>query len=305
MKKAIVTGANGFIGKHLVDALLLNNIETYAIIYPGSLYQDTDPKLHIIEMDLNNILEHIEDFPTDIDILYHFAWIGVRPELRNDLEVQMSNINMSLDCMKFAIAIHVKKIIFPGSTNEYLYYGKPLNKDAVPSPNNSYGAAKIALRYLCSDFATRNDIEFIYTIIAGIYAADRRDNNVIFYTIEKLLHGEKPSLTKLEQKWDYVYIDDVIDALLAIGRKGQNGKVYAIGHGDNWALSNYIRIIHELIDPALPLGIGDIPYDCEILPSSCVDLSEITTDTGFIPRVPFEVGIKKVINKLKEDMKNE
>ena len=109
----------------------------------------------------------------------------------------------------------------------------------------------------------------------------------------------------MEQKWDYVYIDDVIDALLAIGRKGKNGKVYAIGHGDNWPLSNYIRIIHELIDPSLPLGIGDIPYDCKKLPSSCVDLSEITIDTGFIPRVPFEVGIKKVINKLKEDMKNE
>ncbi|GFI58894.1 dTDP-glucose 4,6-dehydratase [Muribaculaceae bacterium] len=211
----------------------------------------------------------------------------------------MINVNMTLDCMKLAIAIGIKKIVFPGSTNEYLYYGKPLNKDAVPSPSNAYGAAKIALRYLCSDYATRNNIEFVYAIIAGIYAADRRDNNVIFYTIDKLLKKEKPLLTKLEQLWDYIYVDDVIAALTAIGKKGKGGAVYAIGHGDNWALSNYIKIIHKKIDSSLPLGIGEVPYVSEKLPSSCIDLTDIERDTGFKPQVDFEEGITKVIDKIR------
>ena len=250
-------------------------------------------------LDLNQVMNHVREFPSDIDVMYHFAWMGVSPEHRNNLDVQMINVNMTLDCMKLAIAIGIKKIVFPGSTNEYLYYGKPLNKDAVPSPSNAYGAAKIALRYLCSDYATRNNIEFVYAIIAGIYAADRRDNNVIFYTIDKLLKKEKPSLTKLEQLWDYIYVDDVIAALTAIGKKGKGGAVYAIGHGDNWALSNYIEIIHKKIDPSLPLGIGEIPYVSEELPSSCIDLTDIERDTGFKPQVDFEEGITKVIDKIR------
>jgi len=305
MKKVLITGADGFIGKNLVRTLLEDeNIEIYAIVYPGNnIYEDDKhEKLYVKCLDLSQVMNHVREFPTDIEVMYHFAWMGVRPELRNDLDMQMINVNMTLDCMKLAIAIGIKKIIFPGSTNEYLYYGKPLNKDAVPSPNNAYGAAKIALRYLCSDYATRNNIEFVYTIIAGIYAADRRDNNVIFYTIDKLLKREKPSLTKLEQLWDYVYVDDVMSALVAVGKKGKGGKVYAIGHGDNWALSNYIKIIHQKIDPSLPLGIGEIPYADEKLPCSCIDLTDIERDTGFKPQVDFEEGITKVINQIQSDM---
>lgn len=301
MERVLVTGADGFIGRNLVYALLKEGVEVYAIVYPGNnIYAECDDeKLYVKYLDLNQVMNHVREFPSDIDVMYHFAWMGVSPEHRNNLDVQMINVNMTLDCMKLAIAIGIKKIVFPGSTNEYLYYGKPLNKDAVPSPSNAYGAAKIALRYLCSDYATRNNIEFVYAIIAGIYAADRRDNNVIFYTIDKLLKKEKPSLTKLEQLWDYIYVDDVIAALTAIGKKGKGGAVYAIGHGDNWALSNYIEIIHKKIDPSLPLGIGEIPYVSEKLPSSCIDLTDIERDTGFKPQVDFEEGITKVIDKIR------
>ena len=304
MKRVIVTGADGFLGKNLVYKLLENNIEVWAVVYPSNnIYENISEKnLHVISMDLMDVNEHIEQFQYGIDVMYHFAWQGVRPELRDDMEVQMRNIEMTTKCMVFASELGVKKIVMPGSTNEYLRYGKPINKDAVPSPMNAYGATKVALRYLCGQYAKQNKMEFIYTIIAGIYAADRKDNNVIFYTIDKLLKKEKPSLTKLEQLWDYVYIDDVIDALIATGQKGRDGAVYAIGHGDNWKLSNYIHIIHEKIDPTLPLGIGDVPYDSDILPCSCIDLSDIKKDTGFEPQIGFEEGITRVIERIKSGM---
>lgn len=267
MKKVLVTGADGFIGHNLVKKLLSEGKEVYGIVYPGhNIYERClNKNLHINCIDLNQATSHMRDFPNgEIDTMYHFAWTGVKPELRNDLGVQVMNINMTLDCMKLATAIGIKKFVYPGSTSEYIYYGRPLNKDAIPTPNNAYGATKIALRYLCGDYARRNDIEFLYTIIAGIYAADRCDNNVIFYTIDKLLRGEKPALTKLEQLWDYVYIDDAMEALFLVGEKGNGGSVYGIGHGDNWALSNYIEIIHRKKVPFRRLIIKICVCLCEI-----------------------------------------
>lgn len=304
MRKVLVTGADGFIGKNLVKSLLQNNIHVYAIIYPdrSSLEEMIDERLHIYRIDLHQILDYTADFPIDIDVMYHFAWCGVRQELRDDFDIQIENVQIALDCMKFAIAIGIRKVIFPGSTSEYMYYGKPLDKDAVPSPNSAYGAVKVAVHYLCSNIAVRNHINFVYVVISGIYAADRRDNNVIFYTIDKLLHREKPSLTKLEQLWDYVYVEDVVDALIAVGHKGKDGAVYAIGHGDNWPLSKYIKIIHQKIDPLLPLGIGEIPYVNDKLPCSCVNLTDLEQDTGFVPKVDFETGITRVIDKMRSDM---
>ena len=94
----------------------------------------------------------------------------------------------------------------------------------------------------------------------------------------------------------------MIRAFLLVGEKGKNEAVYAVGHGDNWELNNYIEIIHNMIDASLPLGLGEIPYDSEVLPSSCIDLTDIQNDTGFEPAVDFKTGISIVIEKLKREM---
>ena len=57
-----------------------------------------------------------------------------------------------------------------------------------------------------------------------------------------MLNNESPLLTKLEQMWDYVHIDDVVDALCLIGKLGKAGAIYTVGHGDNRQLKNYIEI---------------------------------------------------------------
>lgn len=306
MKRIIITGADGFLGRNLVKKYLDTDNYIIATVYPGNnIFKDINlENFKVVEIDLNNATDLLNDLPENIDIMYHFAWIGVKPEQRDDLDIQMRNINMTMKCMELADALHAERFIMPGSTNEYLYYGKPINKDALPSPSNAYGAVKVALRYLCENYFSKRDTKFIYAIIAGIYAADRKDSNVIYYTIDSLLNGKSPSLTKLEQLWDYVYIDDVVDALVAIGEKGKDGTVYAIGHGDNWKLSNYIYIIHEIIDKEIPLGIGDKPYASDILPCSCIDLTAISNDTGWLPKTDFKDGITKVIEKIKAEDKN-
>lgn len=305
MKKVIVTGADGFIGSNLIKKLINENVEVWAVIYPQSKTKARIYELksvHCIECEISELILNIEKFPSQVDAFYHFAWQGVNANDRDDLELQMKNINLCFECIKAASLVKAQKFILPGSTSEYLYYGMPINESAIPSPQNAYGSVKVALRYLAKQYAAQLKVEFIYVVITGIYAADRKDNNVIFYTIDKLLRGEKPSLTKLEQAWDYVHIIDVIDALMLIGDKGKGNSFYAIGHGDNQPLYKYIDIIHECIDPEAPLGIGDIPYKDNRLPSSCIDLSALYKDTGFVPQIDFKDGIKDVIDTMKREM---
>lgn len=238
--------------------------------------------------------------PNDIDVFYHLAWIGVRPEDRKNFDVQIRNIRMTLDCLKLAAERKVKRFVMPGSTNEYLYSGALINAETVPTPQDDYGSVKVALRYLAQQYAKDNGIEFLYAVITGIYSEQRNDNNVISYTIKTLLNGCVPHLSKCEQLWDYVYIDDVVEALYLIGEKGRPGALYAVGHGDNWPLINYINVIHEKINPSLPLGIGDVPYSSESLPMSCVDMEDLERDTGFEPKVSFEDGISRVIKQMEK-----
>lgn len=307
MQTVIVTGASGFIGRHLVFELSKENVEIYAIVRNASCSRKLLPeskRVHIIEYIENSDGSICVDVPENVDIMYHLAWIGFKPEYRKHFDTQCKNIPLTLSYLRLAKEKKVRKIVMVGSTNEYLYSGKIINKETLPHPSDDYGAVKTAIRYLAERFAKDNAIAFNYAVITGIYASDRKDNNIIFYTIDKLLNGEKPLVTKLEQIWDYVYIDDVIEALILIGKKGINGTLYAVGHGDNWPLRNYVEIIHKIINPLLPLGIGEVPYTSNVLPMSCIDLTDIKKDIGFEPKVNFEDGIMKVITNLKKEKIN-
>lgn len=302
---SVVTGASGFIGRHLVAALLENGSEVYAVVRNAARAKTLLPKserLHVLESTVGSDGAVSCGIPHGSDVMYHLAWSDSKPESRVDFGRQAKNIQMTLSYLRLAKESGVKKIVMAGSTKEYLYCGTPINKEARPTPGDAYGAVKVALRYLAGQFARQNGIAFNYAVITGIYAADRKDNNVIFYTIDRLLKGERPSVTRLEQLWDYVYIDDAVEALRLIGEKGIDGMLYAVGHGDNWTLANYVRIIHEKTDPSLPLGIGDVPYPSDIMPMSCMDLTDLTHDTGFVPKVSFEDGISRVISQMKMEL---
>lgn len=303
MKRVIITGADGFIGFNLIKELLKEDVEVWAVIYPKSMTKERiyHKKINCIECNIDELEEHISEFPQEADAFYHLAWSGVNAEERNNLELQLNNIDLCLKCIKFSSQIAVKKFILPGSTSEYMYSSGPINEKSLPSPQDAYGSVKVALRYLGKQYAAQYNISFIYVVITGIYAADRKDNNVIFYTIDKLLKREKPMLTKLEQIWDYVHIKDAIKALVLIGDKGKDNSFYTIGRGDNQPLYKYIDIIHKFTNPQIPLGIGEIPYKSAILPSSCTDLSSLVKDTGFVPEIDFEVGIKEVIDEMRKE----
>ena len=299
----VLTGGDGFIGTHFSKHLITQGYEVYDVIMEDSPFRGRLAGLehvHIIEGHLNDWAVIKERLPAEPSAFFHFAWAGVSPEQRNDIDYQMKNVVLSCNAARIAAAIRAKKFVFPGSTMEYIYYGKPIDKDAVPSPNNAYGVAKIAARYACSIICRELKTPFIYSVISGIYSEDRTDSNVIYYTIDKLLKGEKPLLSKLEQLWDYVHIDDVVYALRLIAEKGKDNAFYAIGHGDNWPLSEYIYRIRDLINPNLPLGIGEVPYIDGRLPCSCVNLNSIYADTGYVPQISFESGIQRVIEEIKK-----
>lgn len=306
-KTIVITGADGFIGSHLVRRLVKEHFTVHALVLPNSSHTYRIQGIEgvfVHSVFLHNWKDFIGQLPQKPEAVIHLAWKGVSPEHRGSILQQVGNLNLCLEAVQLAKALNTSRFILLGSTMEYAMSGEAIGENTPPSPLNAYGSVKVASRYLCSSLCEELNIPFIYAVVTGIYASDRKDNNVIYYTINQLLNKKKPSLTKLEQLWDYVHIDDVVEALYLIAIKGKGKTLYTIGHGDNWPLANYIFKIRDLIDPSLPLGIGEVPYsDTEgRLPSSCVDLSTLFRDTGFVPRVPFEKGIVEVIEAVKKEI---
>lgn len=310
MDKVIVTGASGFIGRHLLERLLHENVQIYAVVYKMKAVDNLPDEANKIKWIVGDLLRDpdaivqliIQAGGGDADCLFHLAWNGVSASEKNNYEKQLSNITIGMHVISICKAIQCKKLVNLGTVGEYVSLDGLINEKWVPSPADIYGAMKVAVRNLITVQAALDDIDIINTILCSTYGEYRRDDNVISYTIKSLLNRQCPEYGSMEQMWDFLYAGDVAYALYLIGERGIAGKTYSIGSGVYRHLYEYIECIRDLIDPSLPLGIGKLGNKYEKVLNSCVDTFQLQRDTGFKPEYSFEMGIKKTITYFRETM---
>lgn len=302
MNKVIVIGANGFLGNKLTRYLSEKSLSIMAFVPKGFDYSNVSsiPGIKCIEFSFGNLyaLDTLDDIK-GVDTIYNMAWIGVNAKDRNNEELQLSNVQCNVEVVQFAKRNGIKRLVVPGSAAQYACSGRIIDGTGSPAPSDLYSAAKVATYYYCSTLCNLYGIELIWPLVTSIYGTGRDDNNLLSYVIKSFLKGEKPSTTKLEQRWDYLHVLDLIKALYLLGEKGIGGNIYPVGSGESKSLKEYVEIIRDLINPELSIGIGDLPYKTSRIDNQVLDINELKEDTGFIPQYTFSEGIQEVINFFK------
>jgi UDP-glucose 4-epimerase len=302
MKNIMIIGANGFLGRQLSIRLCDLGANVTALVAQGSDLTFLDKYSSIVTVPFDLATLDQVTLTSPIDILYHMAWEGVGNAERNNARIQLRNVQYGLSVMEFAQKNGIKRVIIPGSASEYACGSEIISGENQSAPSDMYSAAKVATRFYCQTYARIHSIELIWTAITSIYGPGRDDNNLISYAIKTLLKGEKPSFTGLEQKWDYLYVDDLIEALIALGEKGIGGKIYPIGSGEHQQMVEYVKMIRNQIDPSLPLGIGEVPYKNATIDNQVLDITVLRSEVGFKPKHTFKHGIAKTIAYFKDQM---
>lgn len=303
MKNVIVTGGTGFIGSWLLQELLTNELNVTAIVRDrNKLISEikNSKNLTIIEKGISEITKEDFDKNLEYDVFFHLGWGGVAPEHKNDIYLQLNNIEMSLHALEVANEIGCKKFIASGTVAEYVFCDSVMDVNAKQTPNDMYGAAKVSAHYFLEVRARQLGLPFVWIVIPSTFGERRHDNNIITYTITSLLNGEKPRYGNLQQMWDFLYVGEVVKAIRLIGEFGRTEMIYGIGSGVYKPLRFYIESIRDLINPDLELGIGEVPSMSTKTFSSCVNIDDLVQDTGFKPEVSFEQGIVRTIEYLKK-----
>ena len=303
MKNAMITGAGGFIGRNLTERLLRENIQVYGVDIEDAqkripVHANVTPLSINLEdkRALSNIVKASKP-----DVFYHLAWAGVSTDVKNEVTMQIANIPLAITVLEACEEAGCRHVIIPGSASEYAYCGQTIDGENVPAPGDAYAASKAAAQILCQWYARQHGLNLNWLLIGSIYGPGRNDSNILTYTIKSLLRGEEPKYSKLEQLWDYIYIDDLIEALYLLGQHGKPDGVYPIGSGEARPLAEYIKQIQQVIAPVSPLGIGALPYKFGNKPdNSVLDIRRLREDTGFMPKISFEEGIDRTIRYFKE-----
>ncbi len=300
MKKAFVTGANGFVGSLLVRELLDNGVEVIAAHRHGRYDRIPDgaEKVEFTMEQISELKEIVLD--RDIDVMFHMAWNGSSGAQRGDYSLQLKNAKHTCDAVKIASEMNIKRFVGVGSLAQFDRSTYTCENGSVTEMISCYGIAKTAAQFMSKAVADSLNIDHVWCYISNIYGVGDVSNNFINFACKKMLSGERVAFTKGEQNYDFAYITDVIQGLYLCGKNGKSDNAYYIGSGKARKLKEYITIIRDTINTDIPLYFGEIPYNGIYLPIEKFSCEHIKNDTGYSAKINFEDGIRKTVEWLRE-----
>ncbi len=296
--KVVMTGATGSIGMALMKEMIRRGISVTVLCRVDSP-RSADIPNHPLIKKVNCSLAELENFtlPSEekFDVFFHFAWEGTTGAARNDMPMQNRNVRYTLDAVALAERLGCHTFIGAGSQAEYGRVEGKLRPSTPAFPENGYGMAKLCAGQMSRVMCEQKGIRHIWARILSVYGPHDTATSMVMSTVAKLKNGEKPSFTAGEQIWDYMYSQDAANAFLAMAEKGKHGAVYCLGSGDPKPLKDYILMLRDAAAPDAELGLGEVPYAPKQVMYLCADITSLTEDTGFVPRVSFDEGIRQTV----------
>ena len=254
MSKALVTGGAGFIGSHIVDALVDRGYEVVVIDDESSTanaefyYND---KAKYVKQSICN--PHTKTYYRGVEYVFHLAAHSrIQPALQNPIECVQTNVLGTATVLQYAREAGVKKVINSSTSSSYGLKNKPpLQEDMIPDPLNPYSVAKMGGEGLCK----------MYTDLFGLQCISLRYFNV--YGERQPLAGTYAPVVGLflrqwendepltivgdgEQRRDFTHVDDVVKANIScIDSTIPGYQLINIGTGKNYSVNEIAAMISD------------------------------------------------------------
>ncbi|MBI3962988.1 MAG: NAD-dependent epimerase/dehydratase family protein [Deinococcus sp.] len=305
-----VTGGAGFIGSHVVDALLALG-HTVAVVDDLSSGQreNLPGQVLLYEQDICHpgLGEFFRAQGTQV-VIHHAAQISVAQSVKNPLHDAQVNVLGSLNVAQACAQAGVGKLIF-ASTGGALY-GEAAERGSTESdptrPISPYGASKRAFEGYLPFYAAQHHLRYTVLRYANVYGP-RQDPHgeagVVAIFAQRLLHSQPCTLYARERPGDggcvrdYVYVSDVARANVAVLEKG-DGETYNIGSSQPVTTARvYALVAAAAGSKAQPIQAGPRPGD---LQRSRLDCSKAARELGWQPQVGLEQGIAQTVEYFRQ-----
>jgi UDP-glucose 4-epimerase len=297
MRKAIISGANGFVGSALVRELASQGYKVYALARENHHENvPTDDAVHFVPFDLERVEELMTRLPKgEFEAFYHMAWSGSAGAARADTKLQLWNAQKCVECLELAHRLGCRRFVVAGSIMEHETIAAAYTQGNRPGLGYVYGGGKVIAHILCMSMAAKLGMELLWPEITNAYGPGEKSPRLVNSTIRKCIAGVAPEFTAGTQHYDFVYIDDVARAFRLIGEKGKPFHEYLIGSSQAKPLKEFLLEMQAAIAPDLEFKFGNVPFTGIDLPLKAFDCSETEKDTGFKATVPFGEGCRRTM----------
>jgi len=304
--KALVTGGAGFIGSHIVEALLKEGCEVTVLddLSSGRLeniqpYREQRGFSFIKGSILDSGL--VREVMKDVDVVYHQAAIRSVPRsIEAPSIVNEVNVTGTLTLLNEALACGVDRFIYASSSSVYGESATlPKREDLPAVPTSPYGTSKLAAEHYCRVFSKVYGLKTVSLRYFNVYGPRQTYgpySGVIILFIGRALRGEPPIIFGGgNQTRDFTHVSDVVQAnLLASRLDAPIGEVLNIGTGRQTSINHLARMILELTGRTdlTPVYSSPRPGDIE---HALADISRARRLLGYEPRISLHKGLSELV----------
>ncbi len=302
--KCLVTGGAGFIGSHLVDALLSAGHEVLAIdnLAVGKLRNieahSEDSNFKFIKADISDA-KFMNELDEEIDWIFHLgALADIVPSIENPKDYFESNVTGSFNVASFARRKRVKKVLYAASSSAYGIPEKyPTSEDAKIDPQYPYALTKYLGEEIILHWSRVYKIPTISLRMFNVYGPRARTSGTygaVFgvFLAQKLAGLPFTVVGDGNQTRDFTYVSDVCRAFIAAAESNISGEIFNVGSGNTYSVNQLIGLLGG---PAIHIPKRPGEPDCTF-----ADISKITLLLNWQPQVSLEEGVKKMLECIED-----
>ena len=294
--KYVVTGAAGFIGSHLAEALQRDGhevlcVDSFTDYYERSRKERNAAALDVLEADLAQA--PLEPILAGADGVFHLAGQpGVRASWGETFQLYLDrNVRATQRIFEAAAAAGVR-VVFASSSSVYgdaeTY---PTPEDVVPRPISPYGITKLACEHLAVAIERAHGLEAVALRYFTVYGPRQRPDMAFTAMLEARARGERFRLFgDGSAARSFTYVGDAVAATIAAMSRGRGGETYNVGGGEEATMNEAIALVAEVSGQSLDVerveaAVGDVKR-------TKADVTKAATDLGWRPVTPLAEGMR-------------
>jgi UDP-glucose 4-epimerase len=302
---AAVTGGCGFIGSHLIQRLRLEGVHVLAIDsldYGSRESLDTsDPNIQFEKLQLRTgSRPQLVEMLNGVDYVFHLAAEKHNQSINSPGLVLDANIMGTYELLSAAADAGVKKVVFTSSLYAYgRMCGPPLSEDDVATPHTVYGISKLTGEHLCRYFSLQRGLPAVCLRLFFVYGprqySDVGYKSVIVRNFDRILQGQRPLINgDGNQEFDYIYVDDVVSAILSALSSDEKWDLFNVGSGLGVSINRLTELMMEVAGITTVCEYG--PPDLTHGSSRVARTKKFYDSFGYKPKVSLPDGLQRTLD---------
>lgn len=292
MKKVLLTGSTGLIGKYALQPLLDRGFEVFAVSYSIQNEIEGIKWVQADLLDFSNIKKIFEDVKPEY--LLHLAW-DTTPGVYLESNVNFDWVQSSMEILKQFHLNGGKRAIFAGTCFEYQFLDEPLKEYGPLNPTYTYSKCKNFLNQLATLYCEKNDISFGWGRIFYVYGENEHEKRLVAHVIKSLINDKEVNINVGELIKDYMFAGDIAAAFVKFLDTDVKGCV-------NICTGQPVKIKEIATAIAHKLGKEHLVHiehgktnDAKIILG---DNTRLSKEVGFTPKYSLIEGLNTVIKSM-------